>query len=77
MSNKPQGVNLLSILQNLLLIDDDSPVSDSVWEVIEKLVKRAVNVESITRAESLLEAGEKELIGLQKENSGKIGRAHV
>ena len=72
MSNKPQGVNLLSILQNLLLIDDDSPVSDSVWEVIEKLVKRAVNVESITRAESLLEAGEKELIGLQKENSGKV-----
>lgn len=72
MSNKPQGVNLLSILQNLLLIDDDSPVSDSVWEVIEKLVKRAVNVESITRAESLLEAGEKELIGLEKQNSDKV-----
>ena len=70
-SNKPQGVNLLSILQNLLLIDDDSPVSDSVWEVIEKLVKRAVNIETITRAESLLEAGEKELIGLGSERSGR------
>lgn len=68
-SNKPQGVNLLSILQNLLLIDDDSPVSDSVWEVIEKLVKRAVNIESATRVESLLEAGEKELIGLENGDS--------
>ena len=67
-SNKPQGVNLLSILQNLLLIDDDSPVSDSVWEVIEKLVKRAVNIESATRMDSLLESGEKELSGL--ENGG-------
>ena len=65
MSNKPQGVNLLSILQNLLLIEDDSPVSDSVWEVIEKLVKRAVNIESAPRVDSLLEAGEKELISLQ------------
>ena len=65
MSNKPQGVNLLSILQNLLLIEDDSPVSDSVWEVIEKLVRRAVHIESIPRAESLLEVGEKELMGLE------------
>ena len=69
MSNKPQGVNLLSILQNLLLIDDDSPVSDSVWEVIEKLVKRAANIESATRVEFLLESGEKELIGLENEGS--------
>lgn len=74
MSNTPQGVNLLSILQNLLLIDDDSPVSDSVWEVIEKLVKRAVNIESITRAESLLEVGEKELIGLGSERSVRSGK---
>ena len=54
----------MSILQNLLLIEDDSPVSDSVWEVIEKLVRRAVHIESIPRAESLLEVGEKELMGL-------------
>ena len=55
----------MSILQNLLLIEDDSPVSDSVWEVIEKLVRRAVHIETIPRAESLLEVGEKELMGLK------------
>ncbi|XP_068701516.1 inverted formin-2-like isoform X1 [Montipora foliosa] len=74
-SNKPQGVNLLSILQNLLLIEDDSPVSDSVWEVIEKIVKRAVNIESTTRAESLLETGEKELMG-SITMTPKTGRPH-
>ncbi|XP_078369378.1 LOW QUALITY PROTEIN: inverted formin-2-like [Oculina patagonica] len=73
-SNKPQGVNLLSILQNLLLIEDDSPVSDSVWEVIEKLVKRAVNIESATRVDALLEAGEKEFVGLENGESSRRQR---
>ena len=65
-------MNLLSILQNLLLIDDDSPVSDSVWQVIEKLVKRAVNIETATRADSLLEAGEEELIRLQRRRGDSL-----
>ena len=71
MSNKPQGVNLLSILQNLLLIEDDSPVSDSVWEVIEKLVKRAVNIESRNRVESILEDGEKAFTSLEHGGSSR------
>ncbi|EDO35348.1 predicted protein, partial [Nematostella vectensis] len=41
-SDKPQGMNLLSILQNFLMIDEESPISDLVWETIEKLVKKAV-----------------------------------
>ena len=67
-------MNLLSILQNLLLIEDDSPVSDSVWEVIEKLVKRAVNIESATRVDALLEAGEKEFVGLENGESSRRQR---
>lgn len=73
MSNKPQGVNLLSILQNLLLIEDDSPVSDSVWEVIEKLVKRAVNIDSRNRAESILEESERQFTSLQHGGSSREG----
>ena len=65
----------MSILQNLLLIEDDSPVSDSVWEVIEKLVKRAVNLESASRVDALLEAGEKELVGLESGESSTRQRS--
>ena len=32
-----------------------------MWEVIEKLVRRAVHIESSTQAESVVQAGEKEL----------------
>ena len=50
-------------------------MSDSVWEVIEKLVKRAVNLESASRVDALLEAGEKELVGLESGESSTRQRS--
>ena len=48
-------------------------MSDSVWEVIEKLVKRAVNIDSRNRVESILEEGEKQFTSLQHGGSSRRG----
>ncbi|XP_048589665.1 inverted formin-2 isoform X2 [Nematostella vectensis] len=63
-SDKPQGMNLLSILQNFLMIDEESPISDLVWETIEKLVKKAVHIDTPTQAEAVERAGENEIVNL-------------
>ena len=52
-------------------------MSDSVWEVIEKLVKRAVNLESASRVDALLQAGEKELVGLENGETSTKQRSDV
>lgn len=56
MSDTPQEIPFLSILQHLLRIDPKEPVSDIVWDTAETLVHRATLLESREDAAKLLRA---------------------
>ncbi|CAK1546855.1 unnamed protein product [Leptosia nina] len=55
-SDTPQEIPFLSILQHLLRIDPKEPVSDIVWDTAETLVHRATLLESREDAAKLLRA---------------------
>ncbi|XP_050312283.1 inverted formin-2 [Anthonomus grandis grandis] len=48
-SNTPHSVPFLHILQHLLAIDPNDPLSDLVWENAEKLVQRATEKEDFSK----------------------------
>ena len=52
----PQEVPFLSILQHLLRIDPKEPISDLIWDSAERLVHRAILLESRDDALRLLKA---------------------
>ncbi|CAG7729172.1 unnamed protein product, partial [Allacma fusca] len=55
-SDTPQEVPFLSILQHLLRIDPKEPISDMIWDSAERLVHRATLLESRDDALRLLKA---------------------
>ncbi|XP_026500117.2 inverted formin-2 [Vanessa tameamea] len=55
-SDTPQEIPFLSILQHLLRIDPKEPVSDIVWDTAETLVHRATLLETREDAAKLLRA---------------------
>ncbi|XP_053615394.1 inverted formin-2 isoform X2 [Plodia interpunctella] len=55
-SDTPQEIPFLSILQHLLRIDPKEPVSDILWDTAETLVHRATLLESREDAAKLLRA---------------------
>lgn len=55
-SDTPQEIPFLSILQHLLKIDPKEAVSDIVWDTAETLVHRATLLESREDAAKLLRA---------------------
>lgn len=55
-SNTPQEIPFLSILQHLLRIDSREPISDIIWDTTETLVHRATLLESKEDAGKLLKS---------------------
>lgn len=53
-SDTPQEIPFLSILQHLLRVDPKEAVSDLVWDAAERLVHRATLLESLHDASRLL-----------------------
>ena len=53
-TDTPQEKAFLSILQHLLRIDPKEPMSDQIWNTIEKLVHRASLLENKSDSEVLL-----------------------
>lgn len=67
-SDTPQEIPFLSILQHLLRIDPKEPVSDIVWDTAETLVHRATLLESREDAAKLLRAPSVQVICRTFEN---------
>lgn len=57
----PQELTFLATLQHLLQIDPQEPMSDVIWQTIEKLVYSATQLEKSQDADKLLLAGQKRL----------------
>ncbi|XP_067663501.1 uncharacterized protein [Haliotis asinina] len=52
--SSPQELNFLTCLQHLLKIDQNDPISDTVWQTVEQLVSKATLIESASEAQKLL-----------------------
>ncbi|KAI8495404.1 FH2 domain-containing protein 1 [Branchiostoma belcheri] len=57
----PQAVSFLAILQHLLRLDKKHPISNVIWEILEKLVHRATLLEHETEADRMLKTGLRKL----------------
>lgn len=53
-SDTPQSVHFLNILQHLLKIDPKEPISDVIWESAETLIHRATLIEKQEDTHKLL-----------------------
>lgn len=60
-SDSPQEVSFLSILQHLLQVDPNDPLSDVIWDTTEKLVLCATLLEKKEDSEKLLLSATKRL----------------
>ena len=61
MSDTPQELPFLATLQHLMQIDPSDPISDVIWDTVEKLVCRATLLEKKEDSEKLLMSGYKRL----------------
>lgn len=54
MCNTPQGNCLLSILQSLLLLNTEDPVSEYAWEIVDKMAQRVTTIDTVEESKKLL-----------------------
>ncbi|XP_070554154.1 inverted formin-2-like isoform X4 [Ptychodera flava] len=59
-SNSPQGMALLSILQHLLQLEPDNPVSDTIWETMVTFLRHALVLDSQKQIKDLMDADMKQ-----------------
>ncbi|XP_070554541.1 inverted formin-2-like [Ptychodera flava] len=59
-SDSPQGMALLSILQLFLQLEPDSPLSDTIWQTTEKFLRHASVLENAKQIEDLLDIDKKQ-----------------
>ncbi|XP_070554543.1 inverted formin-2-like [Ptychodera flava] len=68
-SDSPQGMSLLSILQHFLQLEPESPVSDTIWQTTEKFLRRATVLGNAEQIDELVKVEEGESKGINLNNS--------
>ena len=56
----PNSTKLLGILQKMLLIDRDTPVSDVAWSGLERMTEAALKMHTEQQGERIATSGEGE-----------------
>ncbi|XP_070554545.1 inverted formin-2-like isoform X1 [Ptychodera flava] len=74
-SNSPQGMALLSILQLFLQLEPNSPVSDTIWQTTEKFLRHANVLDNVEQIEGLLKFDKKRNKGFHLTNNKEIKSA--
>nr|XP_006816848.1 PREDICTED: vegetative cell wall protein gp1-like [Saccoglossus kowalevskii] len=75
-SDSPHGMTLLSILQCMLQLEPDNPLSDVIWGTMELFLRRAVVMENKSQVEKLLNLNGEQIITANYQTKSPCSRMY-